>query len=92
MMQFGMTITASRLLFNNVGLIDFVASFCGANLNQPTYMSGWTVILNMMRNRSKEMIDYNEHDGWKFPQWEKQLNDAYHDAVTKLNTNITTIV
>ena len=91
MLQMGTTLTAARLLFNNVGLIDFVASFCGANLNQPTYMSGWTVIHNMMKNRSKEYVQYNEQDGWKFPQWEKQLNDAYHDAVTKLQSNITTI-
>lgn len=88
--QTRMTLTATRLLFNNVGLIDFVASFCGANLNQPTYMTGWTVIYNMMKNRSQEMISYSEQDGWKFPQWEKQLNDAYHDAVTNLYSNITT--
>ena len=89
--QTGTTLTASRLLFNNVGLIDFVASFCGANLNQPTYMSGWTVIYNMMKNRTAEIITYTENDGWKFPQWEKQLNDAYHDAVTKLTSSITTV-
>ena len=89
--QTGMTLTATRLLFNNVGLIDFVASFCGANLNQPTYMSGWTVIWNMMKNRSAEIVSYTENDGWKFNQWEKQLNDAYHDATTKLYSNITTV-
>ena len=91
MTQFGTTLTASRLLFNNVGLIDFVASFCGANLNQPTYMTGWTVIYNMMKNRSADIISYTENDGWKFPQWEKHLNDAYNDAVTKLTSSITTI-
>ena len=91
LMQTGMTLTATRLLFNNVGLIDFVASFCGANLNQQTHMSGWTMIWNMMKNRTGEIVSYNENDGWKFPQWEKQLNDSYRDAVTKLTTTITTI-
>lgn len=89
--QFGSTLTATRLIFNNVGLIDFVASFCGANLNQPSGMTSWTFILNMMKNRATEKITYSENDGWKFPQWEKSLNDAYSDAVTKLYSGVTTI-
>ena len=88
--QTGMTLTASRLIFNNVGLIDFCASFCGANLNQPNGMSGWTFIWNMMKNRSAEIASYHENDGWKFPQWEKTLNDAFNDATTKLYSSITT--
>ena len=89
--QTGMTLTATRLLFNNVGLIDFVASFCGANLNQQTHMTGWTVIWNMMKNRSAEIVSYNENDGWKFNQWEKQLNDSFNDASAKLYSAMTTI-
>ena len=89
--QSKMSLTATRLLFNNVGLIDFVASLCGANLNQATGQSGWTIIWNLMKNRTSEIIEYNENDGWKFNQWEKQLNDAYNDAAAKLSTTITTI-
>ena len=91
LLQTGMTLPAAKLLFNNVGLIDFVASFCGANLNQETYMSGWTIIYNMMKNRTKDVINYTEQDGWKFPLWERTLNDSYNDAVTKIYSTITTI-
>jgi len=87
--QFFSTSKAASLLFNNVGLIDFMASFCGFNLNMPSFMSGWTLIWNMMKSRTSEYASYSQNDGWAFPQWEKALNDAYNDAVTNLSTVMT---
>ena len=90
-LQFFDTATSMRLLFNNVGMIDFVASFCGYNLNMPTLMSGWELIQAIMKNRTNEFIDYSENNGWTFPQWEKSLNDAYNDAVSNLYSTMTLV-
>lgn len=80
--------TAMKLLFNNVGLIDFLASFCGFNLNMPSGIDGWTLLSHMIQNRTQEIIKWRQNDDWMFPQWEKSLNDAYNDAVTNLKTGI----
>lgn len=90
-LQFLSTNTAARLIFNNVGLIDFCASFCGYNLNTPPYTSGWKTIVHMMHNRTAEYITHSENDGWLFPQWEKMFNDSFNQAVQNLTTPLTTL-
>lgn len=90
-LQFLSTNTAARLIFNNVGLIDFCASFCGYNLNTPPYTSGWKTIVHMMHNRTAEYITHSENDGWLFPQWGKMFNDSFNQAVQNLTTPLTTL-
>lgn len=89
LIQTGTTFQAANLMFNNVGLIDFTASLAGGNLNQPSFMSSWTFIRQLMKTRHAESVTY-ENGEWKFPYWEKRLKDAYNQTTSNLYSAITT--
>lgn len=73
---------AAKLLFNNIGLIDFVASFTGYNLNQPSYSDSWSLFSNLIKNRSKEFSIQYINDKWTMPYYHKGLVDSTHTAIS----------
>lgn len=89
LIQTGTTMQATHLMFNNVGLIDFTASLAGGNLNQPSFMSSWTFISQLMKNRAAETVVY-ENGEWRFPFWEKTLRDNFNQATTNIYSAIST--
>ena len=82
--------TASRLLFNNIGLIDFCASYCGYNLNSPEQDTAMTLLMSMWANRISDNLEspLTGYGHFKSPKWNRTLSDAFYDAVTRLFTFI----
>lgn len=77
---------AARLLFNNIGLIDFCAAYCGFSLNSPEIDTMWTLVVDIWRNRINDEIENPFTTGvnsFKSPKWNRSLSDAFYSAVVK---------
>lgn len=73
-----------KLLFNNTGLLDFVASFAGYNMNQPAIDMKLDFILTSMYSNLTDIVDFNKTWNWrewKFPRWNRRILDSFHNAV-----------
>lgn len=73
-----------KLLFNNIGLLDFVASYAGYNLNQPAIDVKLDYILNSMWTNLTDVVDFNgtiNVFNWKFPRYKRGLLDNYRNAI-----------
>lgn len=73
-----------KLLFNNIGLLDFVASYAGYNLNQPAIDVKLDYILNSMWTNLTDIVDFNgtiNVFNWKFPRYKRGLIDNYRNAI-----------
>ena len=94
---------AATLIFNNIGLLDFCASYCGYNLNTPQGEHISAYLWNMYLNRIRNNIDWGElwnnlkEDGvWgllnskNFPGLTKKHIDIYNNTIHKLTTFSTT--
>ena len=78
-----------KLLFNNIGLLDFVASYAGYNLNQPSTDIQLDFILNSVHSNLKDIVDFNGTMNifkWKFPRWERALIDSFKNAIETRTT------
>ena len=80
------TAKAARLLFNNIGLLDFCASYCGFNLNSPELDTVLVMLQDMWINRVSDQLELPSLLGvqkWRSPKWNRELSDAYYSAVFK---------
>lgn len=78
-----------KLLFNNVGLLDFIASYAGYNMNQPQIDMQIDYLRDTMYNELTDIVDFNgsmEIKDWKFPRWERMMIDAFMNTVESLST------
>ena len=73
------------LLFNNIGLMDFVASYAGYNLNSPSTEVQVQFMTNFLKNRVENQITIKD-GGWFFPAFERGLIDDYMNTVQKANS------
>lgn len=65
-------------LLNNIGLIDFCASYTGFNLNNPAGRLQSYLFRNMIANRYKDIVDVSFDDDdidIAFPSWERRKAD-----------------
>ena len=77
---------AARLLFNNIGLIDFCAAFCGFSLNAPEIDTMWTLVLDIWKNRVNDVMENPLTTGvsqFKSPKWSRALTDSFYTAVQR---------
>lgn len=79
-----------KLLFNNIGLIDFVASYSGWNLNSPQTENMLDTFISFYKNRQSDLITIDSTGRWRFPLWERKINDAINDRVYKIQTGLKT--
>jgi len=79
---------AWSMMFNNIGLMDFVASYAGYNMNMPEAKLKLTYMKDMVFNR---LSDYIKIDGlnplnWSSPNFTNSVHDWYRDSVVNLGT------
>ena len=82
------TRTAARLLFNNIGLMDFCGAYCGFNLNAPETHTIMTMIIDMYINRISDVVEIPgiiEVEKWQSPQLTRWLSDAMYNTVSRSN-------
>ena len=78
-----------KLLFNNVGLLDFIASYAGYNMNQPQIDMQIDYLRDTMYNELTDIVDFNgsmEIKDWKFPRWDRMMTDAFMNTVESRST------
>lgn len=78
-----------KLIFNNIGLIDFIASYAGYNLNQPSIDVQMDFILNSMWNNLSDVVKFNGTINvfkWEFPRYSRSLRDNCMNAIWVTNT------
>lgn len=78
-----------KLIFNNIGLIDFIASYAGYNLNQPSIDVQMDFILNSMWNNLSDVVKFNGTINvfkWEFPRYSRSLRDNFMNAIWVRNT------
>ena len=82
---------AARLLFNNIGLMDFCAAYCGMNMNMPEQDMMITLLHDIYVNRVADTVGESilGIHNYKNPSWTRQLHDAAMDAAAKQQTFIT---
>ena len=85
------TIQATKLMFNNIGLMDFCAAYCGMNMNMPEQDMMMTLLFDVFKNRKADTVGEGVIGvtGVKSPSWTRQLQDNYYNAVGKNQTFIT---
>lgn len=77
-----------QLLFNNTGLLDFVASYAGYNMNTPDTDTAIDLVFDFMKesikNNFKDIVDFNgtiNFKEWKFARWNRMIMDSFRNAV-----------
>jgi hypothetical protein len=92
---FGGNGTAANLVMNNIGLLDFVASYSGYSLNAPDTDRMMEYVVNTYINNFadfglvKPTVDGTEVDlrgVFKSPYWERKLIDATYNTARKDET------
>lgn len=85
-----------QLLFNNTGLLDFVASYAGYNMNSPNIDTAIDLVFdymaNAISNNFKDIVDFNgtiNIKEWKFARWDRMINDAFRNAVASRTSFMT---
>lgn len=79
---------AAKLLFNNIGLIDFAAAYCGFNLNMPSQDVALTLLSYIYENRVNDNISSSTNKllgffGYKSPKWSRQMMDQTANYIQK---------
>lgn len=77
------------LLFNNIGLLDFTASFTGYNLNQPDIGAKFDYAIDVLKNTLDDRLSIKFIDGRikiNSPYYERMVADTYLNVVNKFGT------
>lgn len=78
---------AARLLFNNIGLIDFCAAYCGFNINSPEQDTMIALIHDMWINRISDTLEVPQIMGvqkWRIgARLDREMADSFYSSIFK---------
>jgi len=81
---------AVALTLNNIGLIDFVASYSGYNLNTADSDIKLSYVYNTFKNRLKDIVELDNPWSLYSPVFSRKVTDSYSNLVAQSQTFIST--
>ena len=82
---------AAKLLFNNIGLIDFCASYCGFSLNSPEQDTMFSLLQDMWITRTSDILETPWTTGtqrFRSPMLNREMLDIMSNVVYRAQSLI----